>query len=75
MHVRLLTPLTKRMLLAHNAAAALATTAAATAVTQLRFSYAGAKDKRAMSAQKVRCWRLEAEKLHAAQVCVTRHIN
>eukprot|EP00752_Nemacystus_decipiens_P017519 g15702.t1 len=36
-------------------------------IKHTRMSYAGAKDRRAVTAQKMRCWRLPAEDIHEAQ--------
>ncbi|KAG5189803.1 hypothetical protein JKP88DRAFT_286547 [Tribonema minus] len=41
-------------------------------VKRTRFSYAGSKDRRAFTAQKVRCWRLEAEELVAADAAMQK---
>ncbi|CBJ32590.1 pseudouridine synthase [Ectocarpus siliculosus] len=35
-------------------------------IKRARLSYAGAKDRRALTAQKMRCWRLPAEAIHEA---------
>ncbi|CAN0422110.1 unnamed protein product, partial [Ectocarpus sp. 12 AP-2014] len=35
-------------------------------IKRARLSYAGAKDRRALTAQKMRCWRLPAETIHEA---------
>ncbi|CAN0022224.1 unnamed protein product, partial [Hapterophycus canaliculatus] len=35
-------------------------------IRRSRLSYAGAKDRRALTAQKIRCWRLPAETVHEA---------